>query len=619
MKIEKFELFNFRGINKLSFEFSEQLNLFVGVNGSGKSTILDGLALSLSWLVNRIERPDANGNRIKDSDIKNEQDGSYLDIHIKEGRSSYQGTLARTSGGLFSDFKTQLGGISELAEYFRQNYQDKLSLPVIVYYPINRAVKERVPFSLRGGNVRELEVYKSALHSRTNYQDFFEWFRIQDDILNEQAQSRTKWMKQNRLSIKRRITKLLDILNDIAQDNLDTYDFHEKEYFQERIEKSAFLFDEPRFLFHELARLTHLLDMRSKKHFGLEFDKVLHDLEYMFHKMGNLSAEHMDNLIGSGGEHQEIIKRIVKSIDRVIKHEEIEPAYINFLWESFHFATWLSLWWLTDEGKRKISKLFRNVSLSRNKSQKGFFDALELFPSSVDHIIREDIRKKQNAYRNEGRELKIVRKALEDFMPGYKNLEVKRVPRPHMVLEKNGEFLSLDQLSDGEKGFITLVGDIARRLTIANPNMKNPLLGKGIVLIDEIDLHLHPNWQRRIVPQLIKIFPKCQFFISTHSPQVIGHVRPENVFLLMQSEEGIFCDKPQETYGMSLDRIVELVMDDEARPQSIVDKLERLFECIERGKFKEAKEIVSVLKKDMPTDPELLRAEILIRRGENGK
>jgi predicted ATP-binding protein involved in virulence len=617
MKIEKFELCNFRGIERLEFDFSKQLNLFVGINGSGKSTILDGLATSLSWLVNRIERPDAKGSHIKNSDIRNDQDGSFLDIHVKVVRHSYRWILAKTSGGLFSDFKSQLGGVSELAERFRQDYEDESLLPMIAYYPINRAVKERIPFSLRGGNARELDVYQSALSGRTNYQDFFEWFRVQDDILNEQAQSRTKWMIQNRSLIKRRYNKLLTILTQYFQKWPDTYNIEGVEFLLKRFEKDRMVFEEPRFLLHELANLTQTLGVRSHEHIDIE--ETLHDLEYMYHKMESLSGEFKDNLMESGGMHRKVIKRAIRNFDRMSHAEEMDPLLFDLLWESFGFATWLSLWWMTNESKRKLGKVFRNVSMSGGRQRKSLFSEFKTIPGTIDHIIREDMRKRKNAYRNEGRELQIVRKAVEKFMPGYKNLEIKRVPRPRMMLKKDGEFFNLDQLSDGEKGFITLVGDIARRLTIANPNLENPLRGKGIVLIDEIDLHLHPNWQRQIVPKLLKIFPNCQFFISTHSPQVISHVKPENIFLLNQTKEGISFNKPSETYGMSIDRTVELVMDDEARPEEIRDELDSLFECIEREQFKKAKEIVANLKKDMPTDPEILQAEMLIRRGESKK
>ena len=76
------------------------------------------------------------------------------------------------------------------------------------------------------------------------------------------------------------------------------------------------------------------------------------------------------------------------------------------------------------------------------------------------------------------------------------------------------------------------------------------------------------------------------------------------------------CSKVDETYGMTVDRVLELVMDDESRPVAVRQALDKLFEMIERRKFPEAKKMIASLKGDMPTDPELMRAETLLRREE---
>ena len=110
------------------------------------------------------------------------------------------------------------------------------------------------------------------------------------------------------------------------------------------------------------------------------------------------------------------------------------------------------------------------------------------------------------------------------------DLKVKR-SRMQIVLKKQDHELVLNQLSDGEKNLLVMVADIARRLAIANPDpTKNALEGEGIILIDEIELHLHPQWQRDIIPRLTSTFPNCQFIVTTHSPQVLSNVKKENVF-----------------------------------------------------------------------------------------
>ena len=110
-------------------------------------------------------------------------------------------------------------------------------------------------------------------------------------------------------------------------------------------------------------------------------------------------------------------------------------------------------------------------------------------------------------------------------------------PKGNFVFIKEGVKLLETQLSSGERSLMTLVADIARRLVIANPLSKNPLLeGSGLVLIDEIDLHLHPLWQRRVVSKLMEIFPKVQFIATSHSLVVISSLKPEYIRLLVKDE-----------------------------------------------------------------------------------
>ena len=125
--------------------------------------------------------------------------------------------------------------------------------------------------------------------------------------------------------------------------------------------------------------------------------------------------------------------------------------------------------------------------------------------------------------RYQDKALQAVRTAIYGIMDGTEHLRIERRPLS-MKLDKNGIPLSINQLSDGEKGALTLFGDLSRRLALANPRLENPCEGEGVVLIDEIDLHLHPSWQRQIIPALKRTFPHVQFIITTNSPQVLGEI-----------------------------------------------------------------------------------------------
>ncbi len=171
---------------------------------------------------------------------------------------------------------------------------------------------------------------------------------------------------------------------------------------------------------------------------------------------------------------------------------------------------------------------------SSRKTGIGFREFFEWFRN------REDLENEH--YREHGAlqpdpQLQAVRDALAVFLPDFHDFSIKRSPL-RMIAMKQGRPIRVDQMSDGEKILLALIGDLARRLAIANPARPNPLLGEGVVLIDEIDLHLHPSWQRTVIPRLLATFPGCQFFITTHSPQVLGEVDPRCVHLLRQDEAG---------------------------------------------------------------------------------
>lgn len=223
---------------------------------------------------------------------------------------------------------------------------------------------------------------------------------------------------------------------------------------------------------------------------------------------------------------------------------------------------------------------------------------------------------KPEGYQFPDRQLEAVRSALGQFMPDFSNLTVRRNPL-RMEVQKGGERLSVNQLSDGEKCVIALIGDLARRLAIANPVSEQPLSGAGVVLIDEIDLHLHPGWQRIVVPRLLEVFPGCQFFISTHSPHVITQVQPPSLFFLAQTRDGMVVTQPNESYGKTAERILEDLMGlPTTRPDPVAAQLGTVFDAIEAGQLAQARSAISGLRQAIGDDPELVKAEVLIRRHE---
>ena len=212
-------------------------------------------------------------------------------------------------------------------------------------------------------------------------------------------------------------------------------------------------------------------------------------------------------------------------------------------------------------------------------------------------------------------QLEAVRHALGQFLPEFEHLTVRRQPLRLEIL-KSGQALKINQLSDGEKCLLALVADLARRLAIANP-LGNPLKGQGIILLDEIDLHLHPQWQRLIISRLTTIFPNCQFIVSTHSPHVLTHVHPKNIFLLQSQNGQIQARQPSESYGKTVDRILEDLMElNTTRPEQVEADLQQIFDWLEANQLDAAKEAIRRIKQEIGEDPDLVKAEVLIRRKE---
>jgi predicted ATP-binding protein involved in virulence len=408
MKIKQLQINSFRGFDNLNLEFNRnQPTVFIGINGAGKSTILDCLAILLSLLTVKIENSQNSPLSFNETDIKNGSLSTHNEIAISyENSQEFRWSLSKVMEGEEKGNSDDFSELEALVKQIRNN-----SLPVIVYYPTNRAVFE-IPLRIKNKHSFEPKTAldEALTGGQINFRRFFEWFRHREDLENE-----------------------------------------------------------------------------------------------------------------------------------------------NFKYKPAEYPD---------------------------------------------------------------RQLEAVRTAISQLLDGFTNLRIQRLPL-RMTLEKQGKEIVIDRLSDGEKCLLAMVGDLARRLAIANPNLDNPLGGRGVVLIDEIELHLHPQWQREIVPKLTGTFPNCQFIITTHSPQVISHLKPESIYILESTSEGIIVKRPQSSFGRNSDRILEDLMATPARPQEIKENLLELFQLIEKGDLKKAKEMrQNIVDKIGADEPELVKAGVSIRRKE---
>ena len=411
MILKSLTLTNFRGIRDLRLEFSENVNLLAGVNGAGKTAILDCAAIMLSRFVGRLRSTKGTGRFFTDSDISNGSSETRNVIEIEFQNHDFDWSVSKTRRGRKRQSITGLKDVMTLVDYIHMKLEEDKSygLPIAVYYPTNRAVLD-IPLRIRTTHpFDQLSAFDQALSSNSNsFRVFFEWYRDREDFENERR---------------------------------------------------------------------------------------LDDSNY---RDGQLQA---------------------------------------------------------------------------------------------------------------------VRTAVERFLPGVCSLKVKRGPL-RMVLSKSGEELRVDQLSDGEKCTLAMVGDLARRMAIANPARDDPLGGAGVVLIDELDLHLHPGWQRHVVAALEGTFPNCQFLVSTHSPQIVSHVAPRRIWLLRRTKAAVSASRPTDSFGQTSGRILEDIMDVPERPREIKERLSKLFLAIQEDELQTAKELASDLRRTIGEDPDLVRARVHIRRRE---
>ncbi|UYM16972.1 AAA family ATPase [Endozoicomonas euniceicola] len=227
----------------------------------------------------------------------------------------------------------------------------------------------------------------------------------------------------------------------------------------------------------------------------------------------------------------------------------------------------------------------------------------------------EDTWKRLNELKasSKDRQLTAVRSAIYKFMPEFSNLRVRRKPRLHMSIDKNGEAFDVAQLSQGEKSLMALIGDIARRLAVMNPALQNPLEGDGIVLIDEVDMHLHPQWQRSLINQLTATFPNCQFVLTTHSPLVISDSK--NVLTYLIDGDDLKQLKP--LYGEDANTVLLDIMDTDIRNKDINIQLNDLLDAIHDADLTLAHQLLKGLEEELPeTNLELTKARLLLRKKE---
>ena len=155
-----------------------------------------------------------------------------------------------------------------------------------------------------------------------------------------------------------------------------------------------------------------------------------------------------------------------------------------------------------------------------------------------------------------------------------------------LVFVTKSESLPIRALSSGYQSLIWMVLDIAYRMALLNPDLKSHIADiPGIIMVDELDMHLHPKWQWNVILALRNTFPNVQFIAATHSPIIISSCKDETLIRINKAHEIVYDKTP---YGMDINETLSMYQDSRAMAQNVEKLLECFYHCIDNDEFESA-------------------------------
>jgi predicted ATP-binding protein involved in virulence len=313
--------------------------------------------------------------------------------------------------------------------------------------------------------------------------------------------------------------------------------------------------------------------------------------------------------------HKDLLKYVDQFIDANNEGQEYKlPVFI-------HYGTGRAVFDIPQR-RRGFKKVF-----SRFDSFDGALESRANFRRFVEYFyFLEDCESREQKVRNtfafELPELHAIRQAIGRLMPEFANPRSAHPAGLMVDWTVNGvvKQLRIEQLSDGYRTTLAMVMDIAARMAEANPDSNDPLATEGVILIDEVDLHLHPGWQQRILPDLMRAFPNIQFIVTTHSPQVVGTVRPESLRVIDWEEEHAKLIPVDFSLGAESQQMLTQVLGVEPRSQVEIVRQLQEYQCLvanNKWTSSRARELRRRLDEwGAEHEPELLRLDMDIRLKE---
>ena len=495
MRVTSLKLANLRAIEAAEFRFQPGFNLIVGVNGVGKTTVLEALGVELSAIVRYANGLKAKSGAFLGSDIRKDSRALTAECNVKIGDQEYGFLIHKTRGSGEGHAakagmpREQAIDTPDKAEFVGTAPAPSKAPPLAgrpfgVFFSTRRAIASTArpsKGSVAGGIAAACA--DAFTHRELRLTEFAEWMRARDALKTESPEA----------------GRVLEAFESATTQFLPGY-----------------------------QRVRAVGDLPPR----LVIDR------------GRLATFPVDQLADR---------------ERAGLREAIQWA-----------DSWMSLNWSPD-------------------------------PKLTD-TERESAHDTANAA--------ILADALKRFVPNCENLRPSDTAPGGQVVDLRPATIEVAHLSDGERGTLAVVLDLTRRLAQANPEMTDPAAeAEAVVLIDEIDLHLHPKWQRQIVRSLTATFPRCQFIATTHSPQIIGEVEHDRIQIIANGQ----VYSPTHSFGVDSSRVLEEIMDADPRTQEVGALLSQISQEVGKERYQSARVLLATLVGKLgDDDPEVTRVRTLL-------
>jgi predicted ATP-binding protein involved in virulence len=250
--------------------------------------------------------------------------------------------------------------------------------------------------------------------------------------------------------------------------------------------------------------------------------------------------------------------------------------------------------------------------LSRFEGNRNSLDSRIAWKDLVQWVARQEWVTFQE--KQEPVEYKVFKQAILDCLEGGESFGYDARSEQILVGIQRQGVLPLENLSAGQKSMVVMIGDLVRRLALLNPHLGLEVAHEspGIVLIDELDLHLHPVWQRKIAANLKRTFRQLQFICTSHSPQIIGELQPEEVRLL----QGKQVSQPAQSFGMDSNWILKVLMGGVEMDPEIKGDIKTVQELALKREFPQARTLLKSLRERVGNSKEIQFAASTIDRVE---